>query len=130
MNGSTNNRKIKNVITVKKGSGNTLLIDDHEVNGNSLKQAIRWVLEPSLNKGDFISFEWTSLPPDAATFDTPVISPDGNTLTMDDHNGPAAKKNVKHSYVIKVEMDEETYVSKSDDPATTMVMRDPIIINK
>ena len=130
MNGSNGNRRIKNSITVKTGPNNTLLIDDHEVTGNSVKQAIQWVLQPSLNAGDFVRFEWTAPAPDAGTFDAPVISPDGNTLTLIDHNGSSAAKNVKHSYVITVEMGGVTYVSKTDAAGTPAVMRDPVIINR
>lgn len=128
MKASPLKKKTNNVILVRKGTGTTLLIDDHDVHGNPLKQAIRWELDTPLNQGDFISFEWVLPAPATGTFDTPEIAYDGNSLTIIDHNGPGASKNVGHAYVITVDLDGTIYSSRTT--TESLLVKDPIIINR
>ena len=109
----------------------TLKIEDHLVFENNLTQVITWNLTQSLKRGDFMSFSWVN-PPVEGTFGTPVISPDGNSLTISDLNtANAAKGNL--SYFITVDLDGTLYKSVTEEisgASNSLMVRDPIIINK
>ena len=122
-------KKTDNVIEVMLGSEpGTLEIDDHEVHENGIRQTIVWQLDKTLEAGNFTSFEWLDLPATAGTFDSPDISPDGNSLRIGDHNGKTAPKNIRHAYIVTVEFGGVVYTSRTHSPAATI--RDPIIINR
>lgn len=109
----------------------TLKIDDHLVFENNLTQVITWNLTQTLKRGDFISFTWVT-PPAEGTFGTPVISPDGNSLTISDLNTANATKG-NLAYCITVDLDGTLYKSvteESSGPSDSLMVRDPIIINK
>lgn len=121
-------KKTDNVIEVLLGKDPlTLQINDHEVFQNSLKQVITWKLTKALQTGDFTSFEWVDPQAAAGTFDAPEIAPDGNALTIADHNGISAKKG-NLAYVITVVMNGATYTSRIEQ--TSAMAKDPIIINR
>lgn len=120
-------KKTDNVIEVLPGGTDTLQVNDHDVFQNSLKQVITWKLAKQLEQGDFISFEWVDPTPAPGTFDAPEISPDGNSMTIGDHNGQGARKG-NLAYVIKVELNGTIYTCKT--VSTQGIMRDPVIINK
>lgn len=124
---SKRKKKTENVIMVTKGSVGTLKIDDHEVTANSIKQTIVWKLDSSLNLGDFSSFTWVDPNAVPGTFDAPEITPDGNWLTVGDHNGPTAKKG-NLAYIITVEMGGVLYTSRTNTSA--LMVKDPVIINR
>jgi len=131
MEALTRKKKTENIIVVKKGkTAGTLEIDDHEVHGNPLKQTIRWQLDNSLDLGNFTKFEWVVPAPTSGTFDTPEIAYDGDSLMMGDRNGPTAQKNVRHAYMITVEMEGVPYSSRLNQSETTNLMKDPVIINR
>lgn len=120
-------KKTENVIPVTLKDG-FLQISKHVVNQNALKQVIRWQLEQmNLSKADFTSFEWVDAASTSGTFDTPEIAPDGNSMTMGDHNGPGAKKG-DLAYILKVEIDGVVYTSRTN--GAEGVYKDPIIINR
>lgn len=121
-------KKTDNMIEVLRGnSPGTLEVNDHDVFQNTLKQVITWKLAKSLQTGDFTSFEWVDPSNTSGTFDAPEISPDGNSLTIGDHNGPSGKKG-NLAYIIKIELDGVTYTSRSN--AMEGVVKDPVIINR
>ena len=121
-------KKTDNVIEVLLGKEpGTLEINNHDVFQNSLKQVITWKLAKRLETGDFISFEWVDATASTGTFDAPEISPDGNSLTIGDHNGPSGTKG-NLAYIIKIELDGVTYTSRSN--AMEGVVKDPVIINR
>jgi hypothetical protein len=120
-------KKTDNVIEVLPGAGNTLHINDHDVFQNSLKQVITWKLAKQLEQGDFVSFEWVDPTAASGTFDAPEIAPDGNSITIGDHNGPSGKKG-NLAYIIKVEMNGTIYTSRTT--SEDLMVKDPIIINK
>ncbi len=121
-------KKTDNVIEVLVGKEPfTLEINDHEVSENSLKQVITWRLAKALQAGDFTSFEWVDALAAAGTFDAPEIAPDGNALTIADHNGSSAKKG-NLAYIITVDLKGTTYTSRIQQ--TSAMAKDPIIINK
>lgn len=117
-----------NVIEVLLGTEpGTLDIDDHDVHGNSIKQSIVWQLDKTLEAGNFLSFEWQGTVPVPGTFDTPEITPDGNSLTIGVHNGKKENKG-SYAYVLTVEFGGRTYTSRTQPPDSTI--KDPIIINR
>ncbi|MEO6154235.1 MAG: hypothetical protein ABIP16_00730 [Thermomonas sp.] len=121
-------KKTDNVIEVLLGNQpGTLEINDHEVFQNSLKQVITWKLAKALQSGDFTSFAWVDPSNASGTFDTPEISPDGNALTIGDHNGPAGKKG-HLAYIITIELGGVSYSSRTS--ATQQMIKDPVIINR
>ncbi len=120
-------KKTDNVIEVLLGADDTLLINDHDVFQNSLKQIITWKLSKRLEMGDFTSFEWVDPNSTSGTFDAPEIAPDGNSITMGDHNGSSGKKG-SLAYIIKVELDGVTYSSRTSEPEA--IEKDPVIINR
>ncbi len=121
-------KKTDNVIEVLLGKDPlTLEINDHEVFPNSLKQVITWKLAKSLQTGDFTSFQWVDPLAAAGTFDAPEIAPDGNSLSIGDHNGTSAKKGALR-YIITVDMAGVIYTSRIDQ--TSAMAKDPIIINR
>ncbi|MGV8943050.1 hypothetical protein [Thermomonas sp.] len=126
--GSLKAKNTDNQIDVLMGPNDTLLIVDHPVEKNSIRQVITWKLaSKALRKGDFISFEWTDAAAAAGIFDAPVISADGNSLTIGDHNDLAATK-TEHPYRIKVSLNGTVY--SSDATRQEGLLKDPIIINK
>ncbi len=124
---SKRKKKTENVIMVMKGTAGTLKIDDHEVSANSIKQSIVWKLDSSLTSGDFTSFTWVDPNAVPGTFDAPEITPDGDWLTVGDHNGPTARKG-DLAYIITVEMGGVLYTSRTSSSA--VMVKDPVIINR
>ncbi len=121
-------KKTDNVIEVLLGKDpGTLEINNHDVFQNSLKQVITWKLAKQLEQGDFISFDWVDPAVATGTFDAPEIAPDGNSMTIGDHNGPSGKKG-NLAYVIQVDVNGTIYSSRTNSPEG--IARDPIIINK
>ena len=123
-------RQTKNVIYVFLDTAvrpYELSIADHEVSRNELKQKIMWQLAVELHDADFVKFDW--LPPVAhpGVFGEPVISDDGNSLTVSVLNDSEASAK-DWPYLMIVQRGKDFYSSRSASPIKTP--KDPIIINK
>jgi len=131
---------VANTLNVSLDAADRLDVDDstgqNQVTMAPGQQTITWKLTGDLKQGDFVSmtadepgFGWIQQPPDGIFSWPPVISADGNHLTIQDTHNDKNNSVGRWIYVLRVLYKKKVYAT-THEIGRGATANNPVIINK